>query len=217
MLVRRLVTGLLATTAGLLVAPTVMAQSMVGTEHDFSNAGWNGSGETCIVCHTPHNGDATVAANAPLWNHQLNPAATYTMYQRPLDGAVGASPNALSRLCLSCHDGTIAVDNFGGVTNGTTFVTGNANVGQDLSNDHPISVEYSITSAQTDGGLFNPNTTLVDLASGDGTKTINDGLMDGQNIVECSTCHDVHAEGTTGALLKVNNQGSGLCRTCHTK
>ena len=115
--VSRLATYLLVTTAGLFAAASAMAQgSMVGTKHDFSAAAWNPGGETCIVCHTPHGGDSAVAADAPLWNHALNATQTYTMYSRPLDGGAPGQPNALSKLCLSCHDGTIAVDSFGGTT-----------------------------------------------------------------------------------------------------
>jgi len=220
MYVRKLATYLLVTTAGLFAAATAMAQgSMVGTEHDFSAAAWNASGETCIVCHTPHNGDANVASDAPLWNHELNATQTYTMYSRPLDGGTPGQPNALSKLCLSCHDGTIAVDSFGGATGSNLMgsLNPNADFGTNLANDHPISMSYTTASAAADGGLKDPAVATVTLPDAT-TPTIQAGLLDGGSVVECSSCHDVHAENTApDFLLKVSNTASGLCRSCHTK
>jgi len=43
----------------------VLGQGISGSAHDFSGNGWSG-GQICIVCHTPHNADATVA-ESPAW------------------------------------------------------------------------------------------------------------------------------------------------------
>ncbi len=109
---------------------------IVGSKHDFSGRGW-GSTEVCIFCHTPHNA-ITAVSGSPLWNHQLS-AATYTLYGSPTRKEVPEQPRAPSKLCLSCHDGTIGA--FGGHTS-NQFVAGAASLGTDLSNDHPISVRF---------------------------------------------------------------------------
>lgn len=181
---------------------------IAGSAHDFSTASWNSTGETCIVCHTPHN--ASAEPNAPLWDHQLT-TSTFTLYTSPSLDAVIGQPSGSSKLCLSCHDGTIALDNFGGTTTGTEFITGAFLIGTDLSNDHPISFTYDASLATSDGGLFDPTTAL----SGLGSTINNDLLLAGQ--MQCSSCHDVHNAGGFDKLLVKSNAGSALCLTCHNK
>lgn len=182
--------------------------AITGSAHDFSSAGWNSTGEICIVCHTPHNADQTVT-DAPLWNHQVT-TATFTVYSGAgtLDATVG-QPDGVSKLCLSCHDGTVALDSFGGTTTGTNYVTGNSNLGTDLSNDHPISFTYDSALATADGELVTPQST----STVDGTLPLFNGKL------ECATCHDVHNTASAGNpnLLLKDNTGSALCLSCHSK
>ena len=183
---------------------------IVGTDHDFSAQGWNGSGEICIVCHTPQNGDTSID-DAPLWNHEVT-AANFTPYSSDtLDAAVG-QPNGVSKLCLSCHDGTVAVDNFGGVTEGSVFLEAGDDgyVGNDLSNDHPISFAYDTALAAADGGLFDPSAQDSGLGS-----TIDDDMLFGGSL-ECASCHNAHGAGFP-SFLRLSNAGSALCLTCHDK
>ena len=64
---------------GVLLLPgLILAQTIVGSAHDFSDDSWNTSGQICLVCHTPHNADVAVS-NAPLWNHETT-QATFTPY-----------------------------------------------------------------------------------------------------------------------------------------
>lgn len=70
----------------------------------------NNYGEVCVYCHTPHGANNSI--QAPLWNRTLT-TATYQTYDQletaSLTGEVVApGPNSLT--CLSCHDGTVAVD-----------------------------------------------------------------------------------------------------------
>ncbi len=139
----------------LFFAQVINAQTIVGSSHDFSTQTWNTSGEICKVCHTPHN--AVLLPDAPLWNHQLT-TQTYTTYSSATMTAVVGQPDASSKLCLSCHDGTVALENFGGNTAGTHFLTGSTLLSTNLNNDHPISFTYDASLASTDGGLFNPLT-----------------------------------------------------------
>ncbi|NOX85832.1 MAG: cytochrome c3 family protein [Chlorobi bacterium] len=193
----------------LFLAQVTLGQNISGSAHDFSSETWNPSGEICIVCHTPHHADISVT-DAPLWNHQLS-TATYTVYSSStLDATVG-QPDGISKLCLSCHDGTVALDNFGGKTNGTTFISGDELLGTDLSDDHPISFVYDATLASTDGGLYDPTTTNSGLGG-----TIDADMLFGTKL-ECASCHDVHNGSGVAKLLVKSNAASALCLTCHNK
>lgn len=213
---------------GVVAALTAMwgvaatAGTIVGSPHDFSTTGWAG-GQICVACHTPHNG-STAVTDAPLWNHAVT-TKTYTLYSSPTLNATTSQPGGVSKLCLSCHDGTVAVDSFGGGT-GTTFLSGSKAVGggpSDLSNDHPISITFDTALATADGALFDPATKSVTIGSGTQTKT---GTIAATilyaNQVQCATCHDVHNTFTAGGpngspLLRVTKAGSALCLTCHNK
>lgn len=186
-----------------VVLTTSMFAVITGSAHDFSASGWNTSGEICITCHTPHNAVSTVT-NAPIWNHEET-TATFTTYGTTVAGTTAGTPNGLSLLCLSCHDGTVALDSFGGATGGTTIGAVAANVGTDLSDDHPISIAYNVANAL--------NATATTTGNGD---TIADWLDGGTNV-ECSSCHDVHNEYNNLSLLRVSNAASALCLTCHAK
>lgn len=207
--------------AGGLMSTQAFAGTITDSAHDFSLNGWSG-GRICVACHTPHNSDTDVA-DAPLWNHTLT-QATYTMYSRSsLDGTITGQPDGVSRLCLSCHDGTVGIDSFGGAV-GTVFLTGPENLGTNLSDDHPISITYTPLTAASDGGLHDPTTTNVTIgAGGDKTRTGTiDAVMLSNGTVQCSSCHDVHntftVPGAVGQpLLKVSKGGSALCLTCHDK
>ena len=95
-------------TAGLAaLSCLVIAQTIVGSAHDFSGEGWSG-GEICLPCHTPHNADTT-EPDAPLWNHAVT-SALYTLYDSPTMDVAPEQPRPASKLCLSCHDGTVALD-----------------------------------------------------------------------------------------------------------
>ena len=178
---------------------------IAGSDHDFSGAGWS-QGQICIVCHTPHNAD-TSAVGAPLWNHEVS-TATYTLYSSPTLDATVSQPAGASKLCLSCHDGTVAIDSFGGNT-GSVMISGDKLIGTDLTGSHPISFTYDASLAVTDGGLYDPGTA----SSGLGGTITEDLLFD--DSLECASCHDVHNSADNDDLLRINNAGSALCLTCH--
>ncbi|MFQ5696997.1 MAG: cytochrome c3 family protein [Myxococcota bacterium] len=181
--------------------------AITGTDHDFSTQGFSG-GEICVVCHTPHFSDTTVV-DAPLWNHELTTQSFTPYSSATLDAAVG-QPQGISKLCLSCHDGSVAVDAFGGKPGGSFFVPPQDQVGTDLSNDHPISFVFDASLASTDGSLFDPTTKSSGLGG-----TIDQDMLFSGNL-ECASCHDVHDSGFPEFLVK-SNAGSGLCLTCHDK
>lgn len=205
---------------------TAWAGVIAGTAHDLSGAGYSG-GQICVVCHTPHGGNTTVT-DAPLWNHAVT-TATYTLYSSStLNAGPMTQPSGVSKLCLSCHDGTVAVDSFGGAT-GTNFMTGPEAVGRadqgSLANDHPIGFVYDAALVTLDGSLH-PTTNPVTIGTG-GSRTrtgtiANQLLFNGR--LECASCHDVHntftaSNGTGGGapLLRITKAGSTICLTCHNK
>jgi len=148
------------------------------SKHNLGSTGsgnsFDGTGEICVFCHTPHGGDTS--APVPLWNRDLG-TNTYQTYDdlgtSSLDGAV-ATVGSVSIACLSCHDGTQALDSVinqpgSGLVNsgfeagswsgnidpdgtlGDNIIT---NIGTDLRNDHPIGIQYGgggITSGQVNG------------------------------------------------------------------
>ncbi len=207
-------------TAGLMAGGSVaMAGTIAGTAHDFSTSAWSG-GQICIACHTPHAAN-TAVTDAPLWNHTLSSVATYALYTSPTLNATTGQPVGTSKLCLSCHDGTVAVDSFGGATGGT-FMGGKDAVGAGtagLSDDHPISITYNTALATADGALFDPSTKSVTIGSGTQTKTGTlAATMLYSSQVQCASCHDVHNTFTASTpLLKVSKTASALCLTCHNK
>lgn len=201
----------------LSIAGTCYGQ-IAGTAHDFSSETWApAENKMCAVCHTTHN--ASTIPSAPLWNHETTSVAGYLLYSSATfdsDGGTSITePGASSKLCLSCHDGTVALENFGGNTTGTTYIAGDYRIGgaagNDLSDDHPISFEYTTALATLDGGLHDPATT----SSGLGGTIAADMLFNNQ--MQCASCHDVHNKYGFSMLLKMDNTNSQLCLTCHDK
>jgi predicted CXXCH cytochrome family protein len=156
----------------------------------------------CIFCHTPHSADPI----APLWNHEL-PTMVYTPYSSSTMGSTPGQPTGSSKVCLSCHDGTIALGRlFRSTLPGAGGkIKGRANLTTDLSDDHPISFDYTRNLAAENSELADPTT----LKSA-GVKLDNHGQL------QCTTCHDPH--GTEfPQFLVADNAFSGLCIICHIK
>lgn len=120
---------------------------------------------------------------------------------------------------MGCHDGTVALDAFGGST-GTPgiIINSSANIGTDLSNDHPIGSRavYPTTTSTS----FNPQNSSHQIVSAAGTLRLYpwvDTAGSTQYVVGCKTCHDPHNRGNYGHMLRFSNQSSQLCLTCHIK
>ena len=182
-----------------------------GSAHDLSALHPNA--QICVFCHTPHGADTSVT-DAPLWNHEVT-TQTYELYNSPTLDATMEQPSGASRLCLSCHDGTVAVDSYGG-NQGVIFLGGDLAIGADgLANDHPVSFLYTDALADIDGELHPPTSSSSGLGS-----TIDDDLLF-NGYLHCSSCHDVHngprAAAVNDNLLVITQTGSQLCLTCHDK
>jgi predicted CXXCH cytochrome family protein len=185
----------------LLAATTARAGfgSVVGSKHDLSVTGpgpIRALTETnaCAFCHLPHSGNSSRPDVADV--HR--PYESGTMHAR-----VGR-PTGATRICLSCHDGTIAV----GQTKGGPIATNisaipadhPANLGTDLRKTHPVSFR-ALVSAETQ------------------PPPAHDAVrLDRRGEVQCTSCHDPHFEGGDplhGKFLVKPSQRSALCLTCH--
>lgn len=226
-----------------MMAGTLSAE-ISGSKHDFADktlypTNWS-NGQICLPCHAPHNTTPSVTTGGimggPLWNRTL-PTNSYKMYiSTAVAAPTGTDPNATTNvykatdgkkvdtnsiLCLSCHDGSIALDSFGGATSTTAGVIGGkANFGTDLTNDHPIGeaakwkeVSYMVSRSFRDSSRIMP------------LRNLDDGTW----AVGCTSCHEPHNRTGAPNMLWVNNgtagttvdgravSGSVLCLNCHKK
>ena len=189
------------------------ALTIVGSKHDLK-AALPTSQQVCVFCHTPHQPGAQTTD--PLWNHNLSATATYQVYSSLTLNAVPTDiggGTAVSNLCMSCHDGTVGIGRLYNnpnistgeevPTNLATIMPGNANMGTDLTNDHPVNFAYNAALVTADGGLANPAIApVLPLLFG--------------GMVQCASCHDVHDPALL-PFLRISNVNSQLCTTCHIK
>ncbi len=197
----------------LLSRQGAVAQNLITTKHNLSVSGTGTikaetENEVCVFCHTPHK--AKKQDYSPLWNRS-DPGGTYTMYSSTTThfGAV-TKPDGSSTMCLSCHDGTVALGSvlsrtapisFGAVT---TLPAGKTNLGLNLKDDHPISFTYDAGLAALNGQLFTPDAIAAPVT------------LDANSKMQCTSCHDAH-DNTYGKFLVASNRQSALCYSCHNK
>ncbi len=220
--------------------------SIVDTKHNLSSGGTGsykaassdptlgGTTEICIFCHTPHSGNT----EAPLWNRAAS-AASYQTYTSDVLGGLtypgaedpGGGPGVVmhskTRICLSCHDGTIAL---GSVVNMPSNIPGTFSeiqmqgssmiqqstpgyIGINLGDDHPVAIPHdnSKDSELVPGASVAGNVRLYGNTGGKAVVSKADG-----SYVECTSCHNPH-DNQYGKFLIETNQNSALCLRCHTK
>lgn len=143
---------------------------MQSTQETFAGASMNpyrnSYGEVCVYCHTPHG--ANTSAAAPLWNRLL-PTTTYTTYDQLNTSTLTqtvSQPGAASLPCLSCHDGSQAVDaiinmpgsgQYDAAARPWTYV---ATTGTRKSTNH-AGFGVSYTNAGVVGGMFGVGTSCM--------------------------------------------------------
>lgn len=208
------------TTAGNALATEPTVQAGAGVAND----------EICVYCHTPHG--ASTSPGTPLWNRTLS-GATYTAYssssiQATDINVTDAALAAPSKLCLSCHDGTMAIGsviNAPGSGAGSTISLSNLSsggmpfgrgrpdanhgftrrLGTDLRNDHPISFTYDTTLATNPADkdeLRDPATSASPTIIANRSSTVKPHFPLTGGKVQCTTCHDPHKE--TQKFLRKN-------------
>ncbi|MHC4475455.1 MAG: cytochrome c3 family protein [Planctomycetota bacterium] len=165
-----------------------------GSPHDLSALR---GGDTCRYCHTPHG----AMPRTPGWSRRLS-NAVYKIYESSsLEAKVG-QPTGPSKLCLSCHDGTVAMARTGGGKGGVYIIPGGANLGTDLSDDHPISFVYSEELSAKDAQIRSPSMLPPSLR------------LDRSKELQCTTCHNAH-DNPYGHFLVMSNERSVMCVSCH--
>jgi hypothetical protein len=207
----------------LVFATVVWAGSITTTKHNLSVSGpgpLKAVAETqiCIFCHTPH----SAKADTPLWNRNFDSvSASYSPYTSSTLDASPGQPTGASKLCLSCHDGLLALGDLmsegtpiamvGGVTTMPTDSEGY--VGEDLTGTHPVSFVFddslaSTNNAKGDSPLHTPSTI-----------TDSDVKLDTDSMVQCTSCHDPHnndnyVENSVPPFWPKATY-EGVCLVCH--
>jgi hypothetical protein len=212
-----------AVLAAALMATVAVAQysGVLQTVHNLSVSGpgeirSETETEVCKFCHIPH----SAVVNAPLWGHQLSNVKHYdTASVRTGAARVAApQPDGSSRLCLSCHDGTVALGDIGGKSNHDPakqtllFGRGANSLGTDLSGSHPI----SFVVADAAEGNAGADMAMRPLAA---IRTDRDVRLDAAGKMQCSTCHDPHSDRNfvRGSVphFSVKPSVSEICLACH--
>ena len=194
---------------GLLFAGGGLADTRVAdTVHNLSTSGpgeirSQSVDQVCAFCHTPHK----PKQGPGLWNRRINREST--PYTSSTSRAQPSEPDESSALCLSCHDGTIALGEMLQPPRGrgnsssdnlrNTYLRGRSGFGTNLSNHHPIGFKYSEALQSANPELVHPS--AVDLPMKD-------------DKVQCTACHDPHSSMFPPFLHKPNLNGE-LCTSCH--
>jgi predicted CXXCH cytochrome family protein len=190
----------------------ICGASIINTKHNLSATGPGqikvvSETQICIFCHTPHRGRR---GTPYLWN-RADQTTSYIPYQSSTLFARVGQPTGASKLCLSCHDGTIAlgalISESGELPfqGGIRFMPpGPSRLWTDLSDDHPVSFVYDAILAQSNLELVLPSLLPPEIR------------LDGSGQLQCTACHDPH-DDRFGMFLVMSNEFSGLCVSCHQK
>lgn len=104
-------TGFNSSLGGIVNTRHNMMQSTTTNNGATMNPFRNRYGGVCVYCHTPHGANASAAA--PLWNRLLPAGSSFTTYDQLHTSSLTQTvynPGGASLPCLSCHDGSQAVD-----------------------------------------------------------------------------------------------------------
>jgi predicted CXXCH cytochrome family protein len=207
----------LAAMAILAVVPHAANAGIAGSPHDFQT---KGASSLCITCHAPHQ-----QPNTPLlWNHQLSAQNFSWSDMTKTTGGTSLPTNLRtwsgpSKMCLSCHDGTV---NVGTMYSATYTYTGAVaptltRTGGDLKGNHPVAVPYPNGAPNTYNGITTgTNVAVADyVANPTKVKLFLDSSVGSNNSgVECSSCHNAHDNANTFFLRDAR---ATLCVNCHNK
>ena len=253
--------------AGMGMLISTAHAGVVGSQHDLTTGGTGQGGtdvtdQVCVFCHTPH--ASNVNAPVPLWNKVLGNSGQYTQYSTlatPSFDAAEAPVGSVSLACLSCHDGTQAMDVVINGPGSGNFNPGGSEIdpgavgvmvgspipmlGTDLTDDHPISIQYGGGGAQAgdpDGLssalLGDPDFNQPFKATINGqpiwwvdSNVGSTGLREKTDMllytradlgvqepfVECGSCHDPHNDATqTGSQVAFLRVSNAASAVCTT-
>lgn len=220
---------------GILIAALARGGTIIGSRHDLTwfnarafgtpetgpmtGASFNDYRQTCIYCHTPHNANNS----APLWNRHLPEQSGYQMYAGPnFDSRVESAPDGISLACLSCHDGSVAVDSIrvtpkDFVDTGTHYrMSVEGSPGSDscgkchnrqggayagIANAHDAVIRYLSKDLRDDHPIsmtlptpdMDPQFNQPTIAKDDGGRMFPNGIQTFEgDKVQCASCHDPH-------------------------
>jgi predicted CXXCH cytochrome family protein len=170
-----------------------------GSAHDFSMLTGK-PGDLCSACHVPH----VLAVGPGKADGEAEPfsLAFYRLGgQRAVLEPDRYMPGPTSLICLSCHNGALAVSTLPSSHLLLSAHRAGFTFGEFSTRDHPIGIEYparlkGYRSASQVGAAGIP-------------------LPEGR--IECVSCHDPHNERGEAAMLVMSNRRSALCLACHEK
>ncbi|HEY7099239.1 MAG TPA: cytochrome c3 family protein [Terriglobales bacterium] len=206
----------LATTCIVIIGLSLTLHAQLGGDqlgtHDLTPSGAGlvkgALSNACLYCHAPH---GSLTNSTPLWNQQLS-SQTYNFYTSTTYHQTGIQPalNNPSKLCLSCHDGTVAPGQT--VAFGAIPMTGSMKqtsvFGTDLKSSHPFSLQTPLVDS--------PNVNV--LLFGNPGKTADPAVNLINGSIECTTCHQPHFQNidkTLPLFLVRDSSSSSLCLACH--
>jgi Zn finger protein HypA/HybF involved in hydrogenase expression len=198
-------------------------QGLKHSHHDFTGDSWAENSE-CRPCHAPP-GLSLRRGETPAWHRQILQDSFDIFSDNTINKGSG-EPIGNSKLCLSCHDGSVAP---GAAYHQGLFLNTSAGaVVSFMPMEHPVSVSYGRNIMNKKYKLRDPFTAM----SGLGGTIESDLLKNG--YIECTSCHDTHlfrntkgcgschqdnngtyAGRTYSVSLWKSNAKSALCLTCH--
>ncbi len=196
-----------------LTVPSASAR-VEGTRHDFSKfapvagrssftAGVRKATArpgTCVYCHITHREEPKVAR----WARNAG-GTMYRLYESSTLEATLQQPTGASRMCLSCHDGTLALSHsrsLPATVRSRLSPMARTTFGTDLSGHHPISFVYDTALSVRRQELADP------------TSLPEEVKLDSTQQLQCTSCHDAHTDNNEHFLV-MDNRGSKLCVSCH--
>jgi hypothetical protein len=194
---------------------------IIGGYHDLRSTGLGGqetgvngpSYALCNYCHVAHKfaGDAEFGGLGPqgagilLWNHTLSSSTAYTAYaswtQQATDlvtlqptGDKTVDLNNPSIMCMSCHDGTVALNSTytGAIGSNGTLPTGMIINPADANKTHPVNFTYDAALAANAGMRVPAGPNGVDFNGGPNYRAPNAVVPLFNGKMQCSTCHEPH-------------------------
>jgi len=194
-----------------LLLNTFLFALFVDNPHEIDIVGKDLNNTECKNCHLSFNGNYS-GYFASIYRPTLNEYYAYleTRDDFSIDDIATAGsgletldiPNtnpwsiSSSKLCMSCHDGIIAI----GVSHQETLKIS-------LESSHPISVEYPEGKL----GIKDKNSKIYDWNN---ASVVSDILVNDK--IECISCHSPHSKSHKH-YLRSENRRSKLCFGCHSK